>query len=162
MRVIFSRGFVIELVDYISARVNNKKQKTNKTKQKQNKKKQTSESESSSSSSSSASAGAGQLSQVHYIDPYGVGDAAVSSSVPRIEVQRFVLDPAAIARAQLQSGDADDPIGRRAEHGHERHQMVFAVDAENGVRFPVDVGVPKSSRFDDGSDVVALVKIQRR
>jgi hypothetical protein len=35
--------------------------------------------------------------------------------------------------------------------------MVFAIDAEDGVSFSIDVRIPKPARFDDRSDVIALI-----
>ena len=42
------------------------------------------------------------------------------------------------------------------QHWDEGHEMVFAIDAEYGKGLSIDVGVPQSTRFDDGPDVVAL------
>lgn len=42
-----------------------------------------------------------------------VGDAAIGAGIPRVQVQCFVLDPAAITQAQLQCRYADNPVGRR-------------------------------------------------
>ena len=38
--------------------------------------------------------------------------------------------------------------------------MVFAIDAEYCISLAIDIWVPQSSRFDDGSNVIALMSIQ--
>lgn len=45
-----------------------------------------------------------------------VCDAAVRADVPRVEVELQVLHPGAVLQAQLQAGDAHDPVRRRIYH----------------------------------------------
>ena len=41
-----------------------------------------------------------------------VSDAVVSTSIYRVQIELFVLNPRTIRETQLQSGYSDDPIGR--------------------------------------------------
>ena len=47
-----------------------------------------------------------------------VGHPAVDAGVPRVEHELAARRPAAVAQAQLQPGDAHDPVGGGAQHGH--------------------------------------------
>ena len=86
----------------------------------------------------------------------GVGDAAVRPGVPGVQIERLILHPGTVARAELQGGHPHDPVGGGAEHRDEGHEVVLAIHPEDGVGFAVDVGVPQAARFDDGADVIRL------
>lgn len=66
---------------------------------------------------------------IYVVDKYAtdhVGDTAVHTSIKRIQVKGSFIDPATICQTQVHVRYANQPIGRGAKHGGQRHQVVVS------------------------------------
>ncbi len=85
-----------------------------------------------------------------------VGDPAVDSRVPGIQIDNPTVHPGAVGQAEILQRQSHDPVGAGNDLGHQGQQVIGRIGSKDGEGSADDVGsLIEAASLDDAADVLA-------